>query len=373
MTGGEREALIYTASGTVFLYRVTHSSDVILDGRESGKLYFAYDVTAQHTNDRYRLLTSKVFDASSEGIVVTESNGAIIASNHAVSTITGYTEEELQGSQLRVLHAKESHAAVDSAIVQSQNGQHSEIETTGLTKDHKTYPLMLRLDSIKDENENVIGLIGIYTDHTENKRRESQILALANYDHLTGLPNRRTFVAWAETTLERCAQTQSSFAVLFVDLDRFKTINDSAGHSTGDQLLRVIADRLQQAKPDDCILARMGGDEFLAGIPVREGRSFEEEAKRILSIVAEPIRIGDSEFVFSASVGMAEYPRDGTTVDELIMNADMAMYEAKAKGMGRLQIFSSEINKRKHFENELSVYLKSANANEFFGYIQEIV
>ncbi len=205
---------------------------------------------------------------------------------------------------------------------------------------------------------NFSGYRGVATDVTEVTLAAQQVLKLARFDSLTGLFNRHLFREELDRTLRRASAQGGSFALLFIDLDRFKLINDTLGHAAGDDLLQVMAGRLSALLRGIDRLARLGGDEFVVLVDgVSDAAALSKVASRLLTTLAEPLQLGGRELQVSASVGISLFPADGTDADTLLKNADAAMYQAKARGKNNFQFFTPELAQRaaQHFalENDL--------------------
>jgi diguanylate cyclase (GGDEF)-like protein/PAS domain S-box-containing protein len=216
-----------------------------------------------------------------------------------------------------------------------------------------------RIKIITDEQDSVVRVLGTVQDITERKEYEQRIHHLAYYDGLTGLPNRRSFTKRLVLALETVSRADRPAALLFIDLDRFKRINDTMGHSAGDRLLCQLADRLRAtvrstdcvARPSDttqdCLIARLGGDEFVMILSeTRRPEDAARVARRALEAIARPVDVGSHEITISASIGIAVCPMDGETTEELIKNADLAMYHAKEKGGNTFEFFTESLNVR---------------------------
>jgi diguanylate cyclase (GGDEF)-like protein len=223
-------------------------------------------------------------------------------------------------------------------------------------------------------------VLAIVRDVTERKRGELQIYDLAFYDQLTGLPNRQLFSNELDTLIDSVREQQRAFTIFFVDLDRFKRINDNLGHSTGDELLKAVAKRLQGSlRSSDCVararggksehvrLARLGGDEFVILLrDVGSGDAAEAVASRIVASLAEPLDCCGHQFVVTPSIGIAIYPQDGSNKDELLMNADSAMYKAKAAGRNTFRFYSETMRVRSLRRLEMEGELRRAINDEDF-------
>ena len=199
------------------------------------------------------------------------------------------------------------------------------------------------------------GWRGVGSDVTQATVAEQQVVQLARYDELTGLPNRSTFIAQLELSLNRAHVKEQELALFFIDLDRFKTVNDSLGHAAGDSLLKVMAERLSGLMRDSDMVARLGGDEFVVlldgGV---DTHALSSVAKRMLNVLCEPLRLSGRPLQVSASIGIGLYPADGTDVAGLLKSADTAMYLAKSRGKNNFQFFTADLAQRasRHFVME---------------------
>jgi diguanylate cyclase (GGDEF)-like protein/PAS domain S-box-containing protein len=196
-----------------------------------------------------------------------------------------------------------------------------------------------------DEQGEVTGLIGVAADITERKRAETRLMQLANFDTLTSLPNRALFHDRLAHALAKAHRSKKMVALLFLDLDRFKTINDSLGHYAGDELLKSVAERLQKNAREDDTVARLGGDEFTV---ILEGITYNEDAtivaRKILEVMGQPFYLDGHEVFVTTSMGIAIYPLDGDNCDDLLKNADTAMYRAKEQGRNGYRFYTADMN-----------------------------
>jgi diguanylate cyclase (GGDEF)-like protein/PAS domain S-box-containing protein len=218
-------------------------------------------------------------------------------------------------------------------------------------------------------------LVGVISDITEYKETEARIMRMAQHDALTGLANRLLLTEWLEKALLRGTNGGGWFAIMLLDLDNFKEINDTFGHATGDTLLRCVANRLRYTLRDSDLIARLGGDEFAIIVPVKNGR---EEcaalAGKIIAALAEPTKLGDHSIATLASIGIAIAPKDGNTVDAILKNSDLALYHAKSEGRNTFRFFTPELDLQHQRRCERGSELHSALTNgEFELYYQPIV
>ena len=225
---------------------------------------------------------------------------------------------------------------------------------------------------VGDADDHAELLVGTLLDVTERTKAEQEIHQLANYDILTGLPNRNLLHDRLQQAIVQAARSQGSVGVLFLDLDRFKGINDSLGHRAGDQLLRTVAERLRVCVRESDTLARIGGDEFVVILSmVSDEDGISSAATKVLGIISEPFVIEGQELYLTASIGIAVYPNDGTDVQTLLKHADLAMYQAKDMDRNNFQFFSSDLNvkvmERMVLENSLR---RALDRNEFQLYYQ---
>lgn len=233
-------------------------------------------------------------------------------------------------------------------------------ENPVLTKNGEERLIAWRNTSLVDEEGTIIGILTSGEDITERKLSEEKILYLANFDPLTGLPNRTQMNDHLRYTVNLTKRSGGNFAILFLDLDHFKEINDSLGHSYGDELLKEIAHRLKAAIREEDTLSRLGGDEFILLLPDTNSIEASQVAQKLLEIIALPISVEAHEFSVTSSIGIALYPVDGTEVEPLLKNADTAMYRAKQEGRNSYCFFTDEMQKKSTRNLHLSNALRHA-------------
>jgi len=210
------------------------------------------------------------------------------------------------------------------------------------------------------ENDNVIEVVGTATDITEHKEAEQLVEHMAYYDHLTGLPNRRIFQKKVNEVLEHSEQADETFAIMFIDLDRFKNINDSMGHSIGDHLLILVGERLKHCVRKEDVVARLGGDEYVILLPSAPASITEVVATRIVEEMSKPFLIHNHEIYVSSSIGISLFPQDGSDYDTLMNNADSAMYVVKDNGKNNFQFFTEELHREMVEKTMIELELRQA-------------
>ena len=333
---------------------------------------FGIDVTARKQAERKLLLDSQVFESASEGVVITDPDGRILDVNRAFSSITGYTREEILGENIRVLQSGRHDEHFYSDFWQTIRDKGTwQGEIWDRSKNGDVSPRWLSVSSVR-ENGRVSRYIGLFSDISVMKQTQEQLYEMAHYDSLTGLPNRRYFLDRLRESLERARRTRESVALMFVDLDGFKLVNDNLGHRAGDQLLVEMASRLRQRTRESDTVARMGGDEFTVILSnVISSHALVRVARKILSRVAEPVTLDGTEVFVSSSIGIAVFPDDAPDVEGLLQAADTALYKAKDLGKNGYQFFSPEMNKRAVERLTLQSQIRQGLASkEFLPYFQ---
>ncbi len=312
-------------------------------------LGISIDITARKRAEEESRVAAAAFETH-ESIMITDANGAILRVNRAFQEMTGYSAEEVTGKNPRMLssgrHGKEFYESMwgDLKRWHTWSG-----EIWDKRKSGQIYPKWMTITSVKDACGNVTEYVAVSSDITLRKKAEEDIRTLAFYDALTGLPNRRLLMDRLHSALAVSARTRLYGAVLFVDLDRFKTINDTLGHECGDQLLIEVAKRIQTCVREIDSVARLGGDEFI--ILLEEVDTKPEEASRKVALIAEKIRvvltlpymIDGQEQHSSPSIGVCLYCANDVPVDSLLKHADMAMYQAKDSGRNSVRFFDPKM------------------------------
>lgn len=328
-------------------------------GDEQCLLTIARDITERQRMQEELKQAATVFESTAEGVMITDTQQRITAVNRAFTHITGYDEVEALGQSPKMLasgqHDKPFYAAMWHCLAAQGHWQG---EIWNRRKNGELYPQWLTISAVRDEQQTVTHFVGVFADISSLKHAQARLDHQAHHDPLTGLPNRLLFENRLRLTLEGLHTEYQQGAVLFLDLDRFKQINDSLGHPVGDQLLKVIAARLRQQLRDSDTVARLGGDEFILLLPdLHHERDAARTAQKLLDCFSAPFIIDAHEFFISASIGISLYPRDGKDVATLVKNADAAMYQSKAKGRNRSEFYTRsltfQVNERMALEQEL--------------------
>lgn len=303
-------------------------------------------------------LHAQVFSHAGEGIMITDTELRILAVNRAFTAFTGYTEQEAVGHTPALLqsgrHDREFYGQMWESIRATGQWQG---EIWNRRKSGEAYPEFLSITTLRDEQGEVTNYIGMFKDITERKQAEDRLKYLAHYDMLTGLPNRALLQEMLQEIIQDCDRGGERLAVLFIDLDRFKAINDSLGHNAGDLVLRQMGERLRRAVRAEDVVARFGGDEFIVVLRRLKGTEEAlETARRVTALLEQPFCGADNEIYMDASIGISLYPDHGGDLESLMRHADLAMYKAKSQGEGPLLFnegISSAFLRRLQLEREL--------------------
>ncbi len=324
-------------------YRLLSWSSVV--SKSEGLVYaIATDITEKRQSEDKLLEAATILSSTIEGVMVTDTAATILEVNNAFTQITGYSEAEVIGKNVNILqsglHDDDFYEDMWSQI-KTKGAWQGEIWNQ--RKDGRVFPEILSISSILDEHGKPDRYVGVFSDISEITKHQQRLDFLAHYDELTNLPNRRLFENLLGKSINRCQHYNQSLALIYIDLDRFKHINDSMGHTAGDTVLVQTAKRLSQCLRESDTVARISGDEFV--VIVEDIDSTERAAtiaNSILSTFNQPFTVNELEIYFTASMGITLYPQDGEDASVLMSNADAAMYQAKDDGRNTFQFYSAK-------------------------------
>ena len=332
------------------------------------------DITARKEAEARLKLVQHVFENTTEGILVTDADEIILEVNQGFEEITGYAREEVIGKTPQLLNSGQHDDAFFRTMRESigQNGVW-EGEIWNRRKSGEIYPEWLSIRAVKNDEGAVINYTAVFSDITLRKESEQRLNFLANHDALTKLPNRALLQERIDHALHIAQRNKTQIAILFIDLDRFKVINDTLGHHAGDLLLLECASRLQACLRESDTIARQGGDEFVVLLEdFGEGVQFlTAVARKVMAALTQSFVLLGQEVFISASIGISVFPQDGHDMGTLLKNADIAMYRAKEQGKNNFQFYASDSNvhsfERLALENSLR---KALERDEFVLYYQ---
>ena len=357
-------------------FHVIRSSVINEQGTPERTVFLYFDITRQKATEESLRLYARVFDNTAEGVAITDSNGTFLRINDAFCRITGYSERELLGDTPRLLrsgrHDEDFYRQMRQQL--ERNG-HWQGEIFDRHRDGGIIPLLQTISAVRDDEGAITHYISIITDITSLKETQTRLDFLAHHDVLTELPNRLLFNARLEHTIERARRDDKLFGLLFIDLDRFKTINDSLGHQFGDRFLIAVAKRLKTLVRKADTVARLGGDEFVVLLEnLRSPHEATNLATKVVNAMKLPFIIGDTELHMGCSIGITLYPEDGTDAVTLLKNADAAMYQVKEAGRDGYRKFSPELSAAAHEKLTLENALRAAiRERQLLLYYQPII
>ncbi len=346
------------------------------EGQASRFIAFSRDITARRQAEATLRIAAVAFE-SQESLLITDSNGVILRVNPAFTDDTGYSASEAVGQTPRLLKSGRHDAAFYAAMWETllRTGAWQG-EIWDRCKNGEIHPKWLTISAVKDANESVTHYIGTHIDISARKAAEEEIKSLAFYDPLTGLPNRRLLMVRLKQALASSARSGREGALLFIDLDNFKTLNDTLGHDFGDLLLQQVALRLESCIREGDTVARLGGDEFVVMLEDLSGHTLEASAltqavgEKILTTLGQPYQLASHEYHSTPSIGATLFNNNQHTIAELLKKADIAMYQAKKAGRNTLRFFDPQmqvsINARATLEGELRRALESGQFHLYY-------
>ena len=318
------------------------------DGKPQYIIGFVKDIRERKENEKRLKLASEVFDNTNEGIIIADRKLKIQAVNGAFCDISGYSKEEvISNSSLFLRSSNHDEHFYRKMWITIKKYGYWKGEMWSVRKNGERFPQWLNISTIKDERNNIVNYIGVFSDISTIKQSEAELEFLAHHDPLTKLPNRLLLTSRLSQAMKRAKRENSKIAVLFLDLDRFKEINDTFGHSYGDEILTTVTTRFKIAMREKDTIARIGGDEFIMLIEEMDHVSdVDQVLAKILNIFEDEIVVFQHSFKLSASIGVAIYPDDGLLIEDLIKNADAAMYQAKEAGRNTYRFYTQEMTKK---------------------------
>lgn len=317
-------------------------------------------------------LSASVFDNANEGIMITNPDGNIVSVNNAFTRTTGYAADEVMGRTPAFLNSdlqgKHFHAGMWQAL---KRDGHWSGEVWNRHKAGELYAVLQKVNAFYDEAGRLQGYVSLLSDITTLKLQQKQLEQIAHFDPLTGLPNRTLLADRLQQAMAQANRHDTSIAVLFIDLDGFKAVNDTHSHAVGDQLLVQVARRMKRVMRDEDTLARLGGDEFVAVLQNLESPSASTPVlERLLQSAAEPVQLDELdelELAVSASIGVVFYPQqESLDADQLQRQADQAMYQAKQAGKNRYHLFDVERDRAVRDQHESLERIREALYNQEF-------
>ena len=346
-------------------------------GAFEGVLGVGRDISQQRRAEKDLRMAATVFEHSTSAILITDPAGYIVQANEAFSRVSGYAVEQVLDQLPNMLTVDEQQDAHLRYVLKQLN-QHStwEGEVWLKRRNGEHYPAWVGITAVLDDEGDLASYVCFFSDISERKASEQRIHRLAYYDALTHLPNRTLFQDRLHTALQSAERQKGWVVLMFLDLDRFKPINDSLGHAAGDRMLKEMATRLLGCVDDDDTVARMGGDEFTLLLQPRANREMAlnraiHVAEQILGSLVKPFVLEGREFFVTASIGIALSPQDGNELSQLMKNADTAMYHAKERGKNNFQFYQADMNASALERLELESDLRHAlEQDEFVLYYQ---
>lgn len=354
---------------------VTTNTSPLSIGQEQnpGVVITLSDITQRRRADEQLKLAFEAIRCSGEGILVTDVRQRILSVNPAFEAVTGYSADEVIGKAPADFASNRHDASFFAGMLEMlESTGHWQGEVWNRRKDGQVYPEWLGVSAVQDEDGRPKFYVFIFSDMSERQAAQEHIEFLAHHDPLTGLPNRLLLRDRAEQAQAQAGRLHSRVALMFLDLDHFKTINDSLGHPVGDALLKVVVERLKSCVRESDTISRQGGDEFIILLnDVRDSEAVSRVADKIQQCMGEHIILGEHKLMTSFSIGVALYPDDGQDFDSLLQKADTAMYHAKEAGRNAHRFFTEQMNLQVVEHMTLQTQLRKALDNkEFVLYYQ---
>ncbi len=333
----------------------THAAPMLVNGQPV-QLAITRDISERKQSQAKLLLAASVFDHAGEGIIITDAAGTIVDVNGAFTHITGYLREDAIGQNPRMLNSGRQDAAFYEAMWRSLTEQgHWSGEVWNRRKNGELYAELIAISAVRDGQGSTQHYVALFSDISGIKAHQSQLEHIAHFDALTNLPNRVLLADRLQQAMAQAQRRRQQLAVVYLDLDGFKAVNDHHGHQTGDQMLITLAQRMKEVLREGDTLARMGGDEFVAVlIDLQDSSACVPLLGRLLAAAAEPVQTSELSMQVSASLGVTLYPQaHDIDADQLLRQADQAMYQAKLAGKNRYHLFDAvqDSSMRVHHES----------------------
>lgn len=346
--GRELEVRRRRKSGEIFWASLQLSLSRDEAGEPVGLVGYLSDITARIEAEKTMRLQSRIFEHSEESIMITGPDRRILSVNPAFNRMTGYSEEDVIGRLPGLLRSARHPLHFYEELwqrVEKDGGWHGEVWTR--RKDGEDFPSWASISLVRNREGQISNYFSIFTDITERKKAEERIHYLAYYDSLTGLPNRTLLYKLTDQALAEARRNRLHGALLFIDLNRFKPINDTLGHGIGDRLLQQVAERLRGAVRTEDVVARLGGDEFVVALfDISRREHAAMVAQKLIAALDTPFLIEGHELRIGVAIGISVYPRDGAETETLLRMADIAMYRSKESGQDSYTFYSREMNQR---------------------------
>ncbi|MBY0122642.1 GGDEF and EAL domain-containing protein [Bacillus sp. S/N-304-OC-R1] len=363
----EGEARLVRKNGDIFPASLT--VQLLNEGDDVKYLVIFKDLTFERMSKNKMELAEKVLENTSEGVMVTDQNARILSVNPAFEIVTGFNVEEVIGKNPNILqsgiHDSQFYKNMWKEIY--EKGQWKG-EIWNKRKNGDVFLEWITISCIKDEQGFITNFVAVFSDITDRKHAEDQLRYLAHYDSLTGVANRYSLNKRLEGLIYTAKKYNQILAVLFLDLDRFKQINDTLGHNYGDLLLKNVSARLKGLLKNKDMIARLGGDEFVIVLPnLKHPKEAVRIAETIIDALTRPFLLDKQEVYISTSIGISLFPLDGTDIETLLRNADKAMYEAKNAGRNQFELYHTQMHHNESRQMMLENYLRKAiDRNELF-------
>lgn len=363
------EQITWSKLGDRYELQIT-AVPIIIEEKITGVIGIAQDITCENrtkqlleeSQQRYKSL----FDNNIDMVASFDMEENLTDVNQATEDMTGYKKSQLIGKKFSQLCAENEQDRVKLLLENASDGQPMRFETSIMHKEGSIIHIHITVIPIVID-EKIIGMHCIIKNTTEHKKLTDQLNYIAYHDHLTALPNQRSFEVDFDQVIAHASKMKDKFAIIFLDLDRFKVINDSLGRSQGDSLLKKVAKRLKSVRTEKITAYRYGGDEFILLIQETNQHALKHFAEKLLNLLVTPYQMDGLEIVSTPSMGISIYPDDGVNKSTLIKNADNAMYHAKRIGKSNFQFYQEQLPKKVYGDTELETLLRKAiDREEFF-------